>query len=450
MSLIIELSYNDYNRLIAYSDKFLDSIRNDLKTKLNMTQTDANKIQIKLSPIESFAESFQISQFLKLEVILPASLNKYKRKDASKNFIQEVGNTLKNDNINLINISTSIDCKYTWNTWSPCDEPCGGGTQTRTLNITQQPTFDGEICPPSTEVKSCNTSPCPNTPPSPPPPPPPVTPSIPVDNSTPSPQNCQYSWDDWSVCSETCGGGTQTRTLNVTQQAAYGGIPCPSPSTEIQSCNTSPCQEITIVPWSDNYKYSYKCSGKPISNQTDFNTELNKIENKILSQVQLNVNQRNNLNNFFQNQKNQYELNMPFSLTQPIFNIESNLESDIETFDQMKIEEIKSILNQYKCYNKNKTECTQYNEFCNWGINSNLYETPEQAVNSKFICNGKCCCVILNRSLDEINDIHYIEDGNQVKGYTANLGGLSVKYGKDCSAYPQFCGNNNCITSTSC
>jgi hypothetical protein len=107
--------------------------------------------------------------------------------------------------------------------------------------------------------------------------------------------DCKYDWSEWSPCSKECGGGTQTRNHIISQSQQYNGSPCPSPSTETQSCNTSPCPIDCQYNWSD------------------------------------------------------------------------------------------------------------------WSA-----------------CNETC------------------------GGYTANLGGLSVKYGKDCSACPQFCGNKNCITSTSC
>jgi surface protein len=105
-------------------------------------------------------------------------------------------------------------CEYTWSTWSPCDEDCGGGIQTRNINIIKNPKNGGEACPPSTEEQSCNTSPC--------------------------PIDCDYTWSTWSPCDEDCGGGIQTRNINITKNSEYGGSACPPP-TEEQSCNTFPC-----------------------------------------------------------------------------------------------------------------------------------------------------------------------------------------------------------------
>jgi hypothetical protein len=47
-------------------------------------------------------------------------------------------------------------------------------------------------------------------------------------------------WGSWSECNKTCGGGTQSRTRIVTQQALYGGSTCP-PLTQTQACNTNEC-----------------------------------------------------------------------------------------------------------------------------------------------------------------------------------------------------------------
>ena len=103
ISLFIELSPSDYNKLRT-NQQFSKLIRNGLKTKLNMTETDANKIQIKLLPLESFKENFQRSQILKLQVKLP---NIYKRENTSENLIEIVINVLNRENIGWINISTS-------------------------------------------------------------------------------------------------------------------------------------------------------------------------------------------------------------------------------------------------------------------------------------------------------------------------------------------------------
>jgi len=51
------------------------------------------------------------------------------------------------------------------------------------------------------------------------------------------PQIIDCQWSDWSVCSVKCGGGIQTRTIEV--QPQNGGKECPGSDT--QTCNTDPC-----------------------------------------------------------------------------------------------------------------------------------------------------------------------------------------------------------------
>eukprot|EP00928_Gymnodinium_smaydae_P004794 TRINITY_DN11638_c0_g1_i4.p1 TRINITY_DN11638_c0_g1~~TRINITY_DN11638_c0_g1_i4.p1 ORF type:complete len:2405 (-),score=346.14 TRINITY_DN11638_c0_g1_i4:51-7265(-) len=51
-------------------------------------------------------------------------------------------------------------------------------------------------------------------------------------------QDCVASVGGWGVCSKSCGGGVQHRTVNVLAHPRHGGNGCPSNS---QSCNTHAC-----------------------------------------------------------------------------------------------------------------------------------------------------------------------------------------------------------------
>ena len=51
-------------------------------------------------------------------------------------------------------------------------------------------------------------------------------------------------WDEfgaWSTCTETCGGGEQSRTRKVKTKAAFGGTACLGNATETQACNENAC-----------------------------------------------------------------------------------------------------------------------------------------------------------------------------------------------------------------
>lgn len=64
-----------------------------------------------------------------------------------------------------------------------------------------------------------------------------------VDCSNPCPVNGSYSnWTGWSVCSKTCGSGTQSRTRTY-NSAANGGVDLTDKTltSESQTCNTQSC-----------------------------------------------------------------------------------------------------------------------------------------------------------------------------------------------------------------
>lgn len=113
---------------------------------------------------------------------------------------------------------------YNWRTtdWSACSKTCGSGTQTRIVYCANQSgaTADASLCtgtrPPSEQV--CNTQACTAT----------------------------YSWlaGDWSTCSKTCGGGTQTRSVSCLRndgQFVNASFCTEARPADNRSCNTQPC-----------------------------------------------------------------------------------------------------------------------------------------------------------------------------------------------------------------
>jgi len=68
-----------------------------------------------------------------------------------------------------------------------------------------------------------------------------------------APVNCVVSsWSAWSSCSETCGGGTQSRSRTIITQPAYGGTACPT-LIESRSCNTQDCPCLSYCSGSTAY-----------------------------------------------------------------------------------------------------------------------------------------------------------------------------------------------------
>ncbi|MHA1483246.1 MAG: DUF7507 domain-containing protein [Candidatus Heimdallarchaeaceae archaeon] len=126
-----------------------------------------------------------------------------------------------------------------WTEWSTCSETCGGGTQTRTCT-NPEPQYGGADCVGDNQG-DCNEWDC--------------TGSCPTscgyeggtipdghgdiltcDATNPCP--IDGGWTEWSTCSETCSGGTQTRTC-INPEPQYGGADCEGEL--IQECNTQAC-----------------------------------------------------------------------------------------------------------------------------------------------------------------------------------------------------------------
>ena len=161
--------------------------------------------------------------------------------------------------------NSSSTCQVSdWSDWSGCSKPCDSGVQTRTRSIVNQPV--GSICPNLSETRSCNTQACCV-----------YEDNVPWSNcsklcdtgvqtktrnlvsmspgslgclpSKVETQNCNESkcpcnetdWSDWSVCTKTCGGGTQTQTkLDKPSLSSNGSIVCNTLSSS-RACNTQAC-----------------------------------------------------------------------------------------------------------------------------------------------------------------------------------------------------------------
>merc|ERR1719199_1810352 len=93
------------------------------------------------------------------------------------------------------------DCELTDWVAGPCTVECGpvAGAQNITREVISVP--DSGKCPPLRVHRTCNHKPC--------------------------PMDCQMGeYSEWSVCTQSCGGGTRSRTRNVVATAQNGGLPC--------------------------------------------------------------------------------------------------------------------------------------------------------------------------------------------------------------------------------
>ena len=59
--------------------------------------------------------------------------------------------------------------------------------------------------------------------------------------------DCQWGdFGEWSQCSATCAGGTQSRSRDVKMSESNGGQSCSGQKTEQKDCNTQPCTDENI------------------------------------------------------------------------------------------------------------------------------------------------------------------------------------------------------------
>jgi len=65
-------------------------------------------------------------------------------------------------------------------------------------------------------------------------------------------QDCTVaSYDPWSRCTVTCGGGTQSRQRGMVRQQRFGGQGCPH-LVELRKCGAAPCPvDCSPTPYSD-------------------------------------------------------------------------------------------------------------------------------------------------------------------------------------------------------
>lgn len=131
-----------------------------------------------------------------------------------------------------------VDCEVSaWTDWSTCSAPCGGGGKLRFRSVTQEPLYGGAPCPSLIDDAPCNGHPC--------------------------PVDCEWSaWTAWGACSESCGGGTQSRERSIEQIALHGGAECTGASEETRVCNENPCPvDCEVSEWGPWTSCSEECGG---------------------------------------------------------------------------------------------------------------------------------------------------------------------------------------------
>lgn len=132
-----------------------------------------------------------------------------------------------------------------WSSWSGCSRSCGGGQKERFREVAVMPSGGGApVEGGDRELAECSTQRC-------------------------SPEACQdgvwNSWESWSPCSKTCGGGVASRKRTVAKMATHCGKPVTGRDTETLFCQVdTPCQptvDCALTPWSPWGDCSTTCNG---------------------------------------------------------------------------------------------------------------------------------------------------------------------------------------------
>jgi hypothetical protein len=132
-----------------------------------------------------------------------------------------------------------VNCKPSgkWSNWSICIKKCGGGKQTRWREHVG-PFFGGKGCGKNelNNARDCNTEPC--------------------------PVNCQVtSFGGWGKCSKACSGGIKKRFRTMTVKPIAGGKDCPK-FAQTETCNSQPCAVDCKVTYAKKWSVCSKTCGK--------------------------------------------------------------------------------------------------------------------------------------------------------------------------------------------
>lgn len=134
-------------------------------------------------------------------------------------------------------VPCAVDCvQSAFTEWSTCDKTCGTGYQVRTRTVTTPAANGGKSCKAKKNKRACNTQVC--------------------------AEDCSVSeWGDWTTCTKSCGTGSQTRTRSVDRDTAYGGKRCPKLSSS-RDCNSYACPvDCTVTEWEKWSLCSNSCGG---------------------------------------------------------------------------------------------------------------------------------------------------------------------------------------------
>ena len=155
-----------------------------------------------------------------------------------------------------------VDCQWnSWGSYSACSKTCGGGTKTKSRTKSVDENSTGSCSGSSTSTTGCNAQECPGKFPF-------LLPNVSnffdwfltYNRHFPFLHlvDCQWdSWEPYSACSKTCGGGTKTksRTKSVVENSSGS---CSGSSTYTKACNAEECPSKSSVSFTKYIKFFCK------------------------------------------------------------------------------------------------------------------------------------------------------------------------------------------------
>nr|XP_039248800.1 fibrillin-3-like [Styela clava] len=139
-----------------------------------------------------------------------------------------------------------VDCAWNdWGDWGECTKTCNKGMQSRERSVNVFALCAGQDCDGTTsETRSCNDFCCPS--------------------------QCEYHpWGEWSMCSKSCGNGTQTRSRKVEMGSSCIAEKCQGEKTEIRDCSTNCCPvNCALSEWTKWSDCTYTCGSNGLQSRS--------------------------------------------------------------------------------------------------------------------------------------------------------------------------------------
>lgn len=127
-------------------------------------------------------------------------------------------------------VASPQDCALSeWSEWNQCDKECDGGQQYRDRHVLQRAHNEGTPCEGDLkETRFCNMDACYSV------------------------ASCSFGmWSEWSQCSATCDTGEKKRSREIETPAEHGGKPCNGPLEEVAKCGSANCLDSMDCQWGD-------------------------------------------------------------------------------------------------------------------------------------------------------------------------------------------------------